>query len=142
MVLGALMLINTRLPGGSVSLPTALSVALPFGLITIFLLRLVIRARHGKVTTGDLGMIGEIGRVETALGPSGKIYVHGELWEAVSPTPVSPGSLVRVRSVEGLTLQVDPVSNSRFTPANRPPEATEPGIQAESAPGQETTKGA
>jgi membrane-bound serine protease (ClpP class) len=143
MVLGALMLINTRLPGGSVSLPTALSVALPFGLITIFLLRLVIRARHGKVTTGDLGMIGEIGRVETALSPSGKIYVHGELWEAVSPTPVSPGGLVRVRSVEGLTLQVDPVSNSRPTPVQSPPQAhTGANVQAETSPGQETIKGA
>ena len=137
------MLINTPLPGGTVSLPTALSVALPFALITVFLLRLVIRARHGKVTTGDLGMIGEIGRVETALGPSGKIYVHGELWEAVSTTPVSPGDLVRVRSVEGLTLQVDPVSNSHPAPVQPPPEApAEPKTQAETSPGQETTKGA
>lgn len=143
MVLGALMLINTRLPGGSVSLPTALSVALPFGLITIFLLRLVIRAQHGKVTTGDLGMIGEVGRVETALSPCGKIYVHGELWEAVSPTPVSPGGLVRVRSVAGLTLQVDLVSNSHPAPVLPPPEApTEPKVQAESAPGPQTAKGA
>ncbi len=67
MVLGALMLINTRLPGGTVALPTALSVALPFALITVFLLRLVVRARRVKATTGVIGMIGEMGRVQTAL---------------------------------------------------------------------------
>ena len=128
MVLGALMLINTRLPGGSITLVTALSVALPFALITIFLLRLVIRARHAKVTTGDEGLIGEIGTVETVLAPRGQIYVHGELWEAVSPETVSPGSLVRVISLQGLTLQVEPIPNSN------------PG-SAESKPSQETTKG-
>jgi membrane-bound serine protease (ClpP class) len=135
MVLGALMLINTRLPGGSVTLPTALSVALPFALITIFLLRLVIQARGQKVTTGDVGMIGEIGRVESVLAPRGKITVHGELWEAVSREPVSPGDLVRVRSVEGLTLQVEPVSSSHPGPPKQE-------SKAESETSQETSKGA
>jgi membrane-bound serine protease (ClpP class) len=137
MVLGALMLINTRLPGGSVSLPTALSVALPFALITIFLLRLVIRARHGKVTTGEAGMIGEIGRVEHFAGSRGKIYVHGELWEAVSTKAVSRGDMVRVRAVDGLTLYVEPVSNSYSSVA-----ATETDAVANSSHGQETPKGA
>jgi membrane-bound serine protease (ClpP class) len=135
MVLGALMLINTRLPGGSVTLPTALSVALPFALITVFLLRLVIQARGQKVTTGDIGLIGEIGKVEVALAPHGKIYVHGELWDAISREPVSPGGLVRVQSIEGLTLQVEPVSNSHPGPAR-------PADHAKSEPSQETAKGA
>jgi len=135
MVLGALMLINTRLPGGSVALPTALSVALPFALITVFLLRLVIRARHVKVTTGDIGLIGEIGRVERVLAPRGRITVHGELWEAVSREPVSSGDFVRVRAVEGLTLQVEPVPNSQ-------PGLPKPETRAESEHSQETAKGA
>ena len=123
------MLINTRMPGARITLLTALSVALPFALITIFLLRLVIRSRHGKVTTGDVGLLGEIGTVEIALAPRGQIYVHGELWDAISPEPVSPGNLVQVKSVEGLTLQVEPIPKSN------------PG-SAESQPSQETTKGA
>ncbi len=135
MVLGALMLINTRLPGASVTLPTALSVALPFALITVFLLRLVIQARGQKVTTGDVGLIGEIGKVEVALAPHGKIYVHGELWDAISREPVSPGGLVRVQSIEGLTLQVEAVSSSHPGPAR-------PEGHAKSEPSQETAKGA
>ncbi len=142
MVLGALMLINTRLPGGTVALPTALSVALPFALITVFLLRLVVRARRVKATTGVIGMIGEMGRVQTALDLRGRVYVHGELWEAVSPKPLSPGELVRVRAVEGLSLLVDPVSNSHPTSAQSSPEApAQPEVQTESPPGQETAKG-
>ena len=121
MVLGALMLINTRLPGASVSLATALSVALPFGLITVFLLRLVLTARGLKVSTGTVGLIGEIGLAETALAPAGKIYVHGELWDAVSPEPVAPGASVRVRSLEGMKLYVEPVRTAGAEAA-LPPE--------------------
>jgi membrane-bound serine protease (ClpP class) len=122
MVLGALMLINTRMPGGSVSLGTALAVTLPFALITVFLLRLVIKARQTKVATGAAGMVGEIGRAETPLAPEGKIYVHGELWQAVSSQEVRPGTLVRVKSMDGMTLEVEPVSASQ-------PEASSPQPQ-------------
>jgi membrane-bound serine protease (ClpP class) len=109
MVLGALMLINTRMPGASISLLTALSVALPFALITIFLLRLVIRSRQLKVATGTSGMVGEVGRAETALAPEGKVWVHGELWNAVSAQPVAAGAAVRVKSLDGMQLEVEPI---------------------------------
>ncbi|OFW27569.1 MAG: serine protease [Acidobacteria bacterium RIFCSPLOWO2_02_FULL_59_13] len=121
MVLGALMLINTRLPGGSITLVTALSVALPFAAITIFLLRLVIRAQAAKSVSGDVGMIGEIGKAETALVPEGKIFVHGELWDAASRIPVPAGAVVRVLAVEGLKLWVEPVSDSHPSPAQHEP---------------------
>ncbi|OFV90701.1 MAG: hypothetical protein A3H28_11325 [Acidobacteria bacterium RIFCSPLOWO2_02_FULL_61_28] len=133
MVLGALMLINTRLPGAQITLVTALSVAFPFGLITVFLLRLVIRARHLKVATGEMALIGEIGQVESALAPHGKVYVHGELWDAISPEPVPPGGLIRVKSLEGLTLQVEPVNSHPLHPKSDP--------QTQSGSSQETTKG-
>jgi len=131
MILGALMLINTRLPGASITFLTALSVAVPFSAITIFLLRLVLRSRQLKVATGGMGLIGEIGSVQTPLSAEGKVkvYVQGELWEAVSPEPVAPGAHVRVQALDGLTLRVEPVSNNR------------PGAQAPE-PKQESPKGA
>ena len=125
MILGALMLINTRLPGASITFLTALSVAVPFSAVTIFLLRLVLRARLLKVATGGLGLIGEIASVQTAPSAEGKVkvYVQGELWEAVSPEPVGPGAHVRVQSLDGLTLRVEPVSNNR--PGAPAPESTQ-----------------
>ena len=134
MVLGALMLINTRMPGISISLLTALSVALPFGLITVFLLRLVIQSHHAKVTTGEVGLVGEIGRVESIDAREGiiKVYVHGELWDAVSPGSVSARGSVRVKAVEGLTLRVEPVADAR-------PRTTEPELNSE--PKKEDSKG-
>ena len=89
---------------------SAVAVALPFAAITIFLMSLAIRARSNKVISGTQGMLGEIGRAHTALAPEGKVFVHGEYWDAVSPIPVEPGSRIRVVAVEGLRIRVEPHS--------------------------------
>jgi membrane-bound serine protease (ClpP class) len=107
MVLGALLLVEGP-PEMRIRLGTAIGVTLPFTLITIFLLSLVLKARANKVVTGEAGMIGEIGVVRTALAPRGTIFVHGELWDAVSSTTLEAGSRVCVVAVEGLTLRVEP----------------------------------
>jgi membrane-bound serine protease (ClpP class) len=110
MVLGAMFLIRSPLTSGGVSLGVALAATLPFALITIFLMRLVLRSRSWKSTTGREELIGEEGIAISGLGAGaeGMIRVHGELWQAVSSRPVLDGKPVRVRSVEGLKLHVDP----------------------------------
>jgi membrane-bound serine protease (ClpP class) len=110
MILGAMFLIRSPLTSGGVSLGVALSATLPFALITVFLMRLVLRSRSWKSTTGREELIGEEGIAISGLGAGaeGMIRVHGELWQAVSPRAVSEGKPVRVRSVEGLKLHVEP----------------------------------
>ena len=109
MVLGAMFLIRSPLTSGGVSLGVALAATLPFALITIFLMRLVLRSRTWKSTTGSEELIGEEGIAISGLpaGAEGMIRVHGELWRAISPRAVLEGRRVRVRSVEGLKLHVE-----------------------------------
>jgi membrane-bound serine protease (ClpP class) len=107
LVLGALMLIDGP-PEMQIHLVTALSVSIPFALITMFLLTLAMRARRNKSLMGGEGLLNEIGEARTALAPAGKVFVHGEYWDAVSSTPVEPGGEVRVVSIEGLKLRVEP----------------------------------
>jgi len=107
MVLGALFLVDGPIPEMRVHLLTALIVSVPIGVITIFLMTLALRARRGRVTTGSEGMIGEIGVARTQLEPSGKVFVHGELWNATAKTAVAAGSRVRVAGVDGLQLIVE-----------------------------------
>jgi membrane-bound serine protease (ClpP class) len=108
MILGALLLVESPLPEMRIHLGTAIGLALPFAIITTFLLSLVIRARASKVITGTVGMVDEIGVATTSLEPGGKVFVHGEYWDAVSSIPVGAGARVRVRAIDGLTLKVDP----------------------------------
>jgi membrane-bound serine protease (ClpP class) len=96
-----------------VHLLTALAVSIPLGLITAFLMSIAMRARRNKIVTGEQGLIGEIGIAQSALSPTGKVFVHGELWDALSAVPVVAGEQVVIRQVEGLTLRVDPIPASR-----------------------------
>jgi membrane-bound serine protease (ClpP class) len=91
-----------------IHLSTALAVALPFAAITMFLVSIVIKARHNKVVTGWEGMIGEVGVARTALEPEGQVLVHGEYWDAVASSNLPAGAQVRVKGVAGLKLQVEP----------------------------------
>ena len=107
LILGALMLIKGP-PSMQIHLVTALSVSIPFALITMFLLSLAIRARQNKSLMGGEGVLNEIGEARTALAPAGKVFVHGEYWDAVSSSPVELGAEVRVVAVDGMKLKVEP----------------------------------
>jgi membrane-bound serine protease (ClpP class) len=109
MVLGALMLIDGP-PEVRIHLVTALAVSIPFAVITMFLLTLALKARRNKALMGGEGMIDEIGQARTALAPAGKVFVHGEYWDAESTAPVEAGGEVRVVAVNGIKLRVEPRS--------------------------------
>jgi len=108
MVLGAMLLINGP-PELRIHFGTAISVAVPFALITMFLVSIVIRARRNKVLTGADGMIGEVGVVRKALEPDGQVLVRGEYWDAVAEANIAAGTRVRVKALVGLKLLVEPV---------------------------------
>ena len=107
MIFGAVLLVDAP-PALRIHWATAIAVAVPFALITMFLVTLVLRARRNKVVTGQQGMIAEIGEARTALDPRGKVFVHGEYWDAESAVPVDAGTRVRVTDVDGLVLKVEP----------------------------------
>jgi membrane-bound serine protease (ClpP class) len=108
MVIGALFLVDGPIPQMRVNIVTAIAVSLPIGLIAVFLTTLVLRARRGRVATGSEGMIGEIGIARTPVGSDGKVFVHGELWNAMSSSSIAEGARVKVAGVDGLHVVVEP----------------------------------
>jgi membrane-bound serine protease (ClpP class) len=113
LTLGGLLLVDSPIPEMRVHLLTALAVSIPLGLIPAFLMSIALKARRNKLVSGAPGLIGETGVAQTPLSPRGKIFVHGELWDAVSSSEVSIGQSVVVRRVDGLVLTVDPVAASQ-----------------------------
>jgi len=105
------MLVDSPLPELRIHWSTAIALALPFSAITVLLLTLAVRARRGKVETGAEGMVGDIGSALTDLSPEGKVFVHGEYWDAVAASPVPAGARVRVTAIRQLQLTVEPVSD-------------------------------
>ena len=107
--LGALLLVDGPIPEMRVKWLTALGLSIPLGAITIFLMSIALKARQNKVVTGEQGLIGEVGVVRAPLTPVGKVFVHGELWDAIGPH-VDIGQPVIVRGVHDLTLEVEPAN--------------------------------
>jgi len=111
LVLGSLMLF--RVPGYTIRL--AWSVFIPtVGVISAFFVTvatLAFRAQVSKPQTGVEGLLGMIGEVKQDLQPAGKIFVHGELWNAVSDQDLRVGEKVQVVAVENLRLKVEKIDD-------------------------------
>ena len=109
MLLGAMFLIRSPLTPGGVSVGVALAATVPFALLTVFLMRLVLKSRKWKSSTGTEELLGEEGVVTAEIPADGQgmIRIHGELWRATSKGDLREGSAVRVLRVDGLKLVVE-----------------------------------
>jgi membrane-bound serine protease (ClpP class) len=110
MLLGAMFLVRSPLTPAGVSFGVALAAVVPFALLSVFLMRLVLKSRGWKTATGKEELLGEEGVVTAELvGREGMVRIHGELWRASAKENVPVGAKVRVLRVDGLTLEVEPL---------------------------------
>ena len=107
LTLGSLMLFESPDPNIRVSLTVIIPTVATIAGIVLFIVQRALRAQAHPIATGAQGLLGEIGVASTDLDPDGKVFVHGESWNATSPRPIQQGEKVRVIRVEGLTLWVD-----------------------------------
>jgi membrane-bound serine protease (ClpP class) len=106
-LLGSLMLFESSTPDMKVSLKVLLPTVILISGFFVGVASLVFRAQISKPTTGSIGLVGEIGVVKKALTPEGKVFVHGELWNARSKEPLDEDVKVRVVNVVNLILEVE-----------------------------------
>ncbi len=115
MLLGSFMLTAGNPPELSINwwtiIPTVAFVALFF----IFVVAKALLIQRKKPTTGLEGLVGEIGEVDLDIPANGvgKVFVHGEIWNATSSIPLRRGQRCRVVEIRGMTLVVEPTENSR-----------------------------
>lgn len=128
-VVGALMLIDTDVPGYGVPLPLIAALVVFSALFIFTVSSVALRARRRPVVTGSEALIGSLGVVldggvvpvsNSAAGTGeGWARVHGERWQVQSAAPLAPGHAVRVTARRGLTLTVVPVETTQQQPAHR-----------------------
>jgi membrane-bound serine protease (ClpP class) len=109
--LGSLMLFDGD--GGAPELRLSWRVLIPTVIMVsgffVLVAGLVFRSQVSKPRTGDKGLVGEVGVVKERLAPGGKVFVHGELWNAEAPEPIEAGAKVRVIGMDHLVLKVEEV---------------------------------
>ena len=109
LLLGSLMLFEAPTPDMKLSLRVVLPTVILISGFFVAVASLVFRAQISKPTTGSMGLVGEIGVVKKALTPEGKVFVHGELWNARAKQNLDQNVKVRVVKVVNLILEVESV---------------------------------
>ncbi len=111
LVVGSVMLIDAPIPEMRVPLYLVLPVSVVIAGLISLVVWLAARAHRARVGTGREGLAGMVGVVTDALAPEGKVFVHGEIWDAVSNAgPIPKDAKVRVVRVDELTLTVEPAA--------------------------------
>jgi membrane-bound serine protease (ClpP class) len=105
---GMLTLVAAPVPELGVNPLIALAVSAAFGVITVFLLRLAIRARRMKSRLGVDAMVGSPAKAMEPLAPEGHVLVEGEIWRATASEPVAEGAALRVVGHDQYLLRVEP----------------------------------
>jgi membrane-bound serine protease (ClpP class) len=107
--LGALMLFERTEPVFRLSLTMVITSTLLTAAFFVFIIGAGLRAQFFPVRVGKEAMLGKTAPALTAINQqSGKVFIEGEYWTAVSQTPIAAGQPVEILSVQGLTLRVKP----------------------------------
>ncbi len=106
LLLGAIMLFREQGGGMGVSWGVLLPTVFTISLFFIAVAGIVFRSHRRRVVSGAEGLVGERGVAVTSLAPEGRVFVHGENWQAVSDEPIAPQEPVEVLAVRDLKLRV------------------------------------
>ena len=110
--LGSIMLMDSIEPYYRISRTLIFGVT---GLTALFFLvglGFAFKVQRRKVVTGIEGLIGTTGETTTEVDPEGKVKVHGEIWSAVSDTPIPAGKRIKVINMDGMVVRVEPEPRS------------------------------
>ena len=108
LVIGSIILIDTDVPGFTVSRPLIGALALVSSLGLMGIVGIALKARLRPVVSGREQLIGAPGTTLTDVYHEGEVFVHSERWSAVSDSPVNKGQDIVVTAIDGLTLHVRP----------------------------------
>ncbi|HZF00859.1 MAG TPA: nodulation protein NfeD [Methylomirabilota bacterium] len=107
--LGALMLFNHAPSGYNLPMTWIVSATLATAAFFIFFVSKGIRAQFLPTQSGKETMLGKTVAAKSRIDSTGgKVFIEGEIWNAVSEMPIEEGQNVEVTGIEGLTLKVKP----------------------------------
>ncbi|TNF35461.1 MAG: nodulation protein NfeD [Gammaproteobacteria bacterium] len=109
-VIGSIILMDTEAPGFGIDIAVIVTFALTSILMFVFVIGMAIKARRRPVVSGLEELIGASAIVLQDFDGKGHVSIHSESWNASSPVPLRQGQQVRVTGIQGLVLQVEPLS--------------------------------
>jgi membrane-bound serine protease (ClpP class) len=109
-IAGSVILMDTEVSAFQLSLPLVAALALSSAAFMMLVASLALRQRRRPVVSGREQMIGSVGEALESFTGDGPVHVHGERWLAHSDLPVTRGQAVRVLTIDGLKLEIEPLN--------------------------------
>ena len=110
-VFGSIMLLDADVPGFTIAWQVIGAMGLAGALVLVAIVSFAVKARRRPVVSGVEGLLREHAEAVESFQRQGFVRVHGEIWNAVSREPVREGERLRIRRIDGLTLEVEPERN-------------------------------
>ena len=111
-IFGSIMMFDSGIPGFGISIAFVVTMAVIVGGLLLWLVSYLIKARRQGAVSGKDRIIGAHGVAMESFTGQGKVWLEGEAWSAISHKPVEKDQTVVIRSLDGLVLNVEPVSES------------------------------
>ncbi len=112
-IVGSVILFDTDVEGFQVSMPLVVTVGVAAGVLFSATIMIALKQRRRPVASGREEMIGAVAEALETFDESGKVRTHGEIWYARTSRPVQSGQKLRIKNVDGLTLEVEPVEEEK-----------------------------
>jgi len=112
-VFGSIILMDTDAPGFGIDISLIVTFTITSVILLIFVVGMAIKARRRPVVSGMEELLNSEALVIENFAERGRVNIHSENWSALCDTPLHKGQYVKVIGINGLTLEVEPLSKSK-----------------------------
>lgn len=112
-VIGSIILMDTRAPGFGIDISVIVIFSVTSVLVFVVAIGLALKARRRPVVSGMEELVGGTATASEDFDGRGRVLIHSEHWNATSNRPVRKGQQLKVTGMQGLTLEVEPMNNTK-----------------------------
>ena len=112
-IFGSIMMFDSGIPGFGISITFVVGFAVISGALLLWMVSYVVKLRRRGAVTGIEMILGDSGTAMESFAGAGRVWLEGAPWAAVSKVPIEKDQQVVVTAIDGLTLEVEPASDSQ-----------------------------
>lgn len=111
LIFGSIMMFDSGIPGFGISISFVVGMAVVFGAFLLWLATYLIRLQRRGAVSGAERILHTVGIATESFSGEGHVWLEGESWAARSSAPVNKDQEVRIRKIDGLVLEVEPLES-------------------------------
>jgi membrane-bound serine protease (ClpP class) len=116
-IFGSIMMFDSGIPGFGISISFVIGMALIAGIFLFWLVSYLLKLRKRGPISGRESIIGGIATATESFTGDGHVWLESESWAARSAVPIEKNQKVRVRAMNGLVLEIEPLRETSATDA-------------------------